>query len=101
MASREVDEHMRAATKKYDALPPGVLPRGLCREAAARYIGVSPTKFDEMVQDGRMPGPKKIDSRRVWDRSVLDAFFEDLPSEAEINPWDTIIPVQCTGALTR
>jgi len=76
--------------KRYDALPMGALPRGLCREAAARYVGVSPTKFDEMIEDGRMPGPKVIDSRRVWDRIALDSFFDALPSETQINPWDKV-----------
>lgn len=55
-------------------------PRGLCRIESARYIGVGVTKFDEMVADSRMPKPKKIDGRRVWDRIALDASFTDLPS---------------------
>jgi predicted DNA-binding transcriptional regulator AlpA len=56
-------------------------PRGLSRDEAARYIGVGTTKFDEMVADKRMPKPKKIDGRVVWDRIALDAAFSDLPSE--------------------
>src|SRR5215475_14227879 len=43
-------------------------PRGLSREEAARYVGVGTTKFDELVKDGRMPKPKRIDGRVVWDR---------------------------------
>ncbi|MNQ42153.1 hypothetical protein D3C85_558510 [compost metagenome] len=76
--------------RKYEALPPTLPPRGLCREAAASYIGVSASKFDEMVDDGRMPIPKRIDARKVWDRSALDAYFDALPGEdsLEINPWD-------------
>jgi hypothetical protein len=31
------------------------------------YLGVSPGKFDELVRDGRMPPPKRIDGRKVWD----------------------------------
>ena len=58
-------------------------PRGLCREEACRYIGVGTTKFDEMVADGRMPKPKRVDSRTVWDRIALDAAFSDLPDENE------------------
>lgn len=58
-------------------------PRGLCREEAARYIGVGTTKFDEMVADRRMPKPKKIDGRVVWDRISLDAAFTDLPSDGD------------------
>ena len=41
--------------------------RGLSREEAAMYVGVSATKFDEMRVDGRMPRPKQIDGRKVWD----------------------------------
>lgn len=64
---------------KHDAI--AYPPRGLCREEAARYIGVGTTKFDEMVSDRRMPRPKKIDGRVIWDRIALDAAFSDLPSE--------------------
>lgn len=58
-------------------------PRGLCREEAARYIGVGPTKFDEMVADGRMPKPKRIDSRTIWDRVSLDVHFSALSEEKD------------------
>lgn len=57
-------------------------PRGLSRDEAARYIGVGTTKFDEMVADKRMPKPKRIDGRTVWDRIAIDAAFSELPSEA-------------------
>src|SRR5262252_2740836 len=36
-------------------------PRGISRVEAAAYVGVSPSKFDEMVRDHRMPNPKRID----------------------------------------
>jgi excisionase family DNA binding protein len=55
----------------------------LSRVEAAAYVGVGSTKFDQMVADGRMPGPKRIDGRRVWDRLKLDAAFEALPDENE------------------
>nr|WP_313429335.1 XRE family transcriptional regulator [Brevundimonas diminuta] len=63
-------------------------PRGLQREVAARYIGVGLTKFDEMVRDGRMPGPKRVDGRKVWDRRALDTAFDSLPDETLVNDWD-------------
>jgi len=47
------------------ALPMGIPPRGLSRVQSAEYVGVSPTKFDQMVADGRMPKPKRIDGRVV------------------------------------
>lgn len=70
-------------------LPGNLAPRGLNRVLASVYIGVSPTKFDEMVADGRMPAPRKIDGRRVWDRHQLDHAFDALPgNDNEVNPWD-------------
>ena len=53
-------------------------PRGLCREESARWVGVSPTKFDELVASRRMPKPKRVDGRVIWDRLQLDACFSDL-----------------------
>jgi hypothetical protein len=55
--------------------------RGLSRDEAAMYIGVSPCKFDEMIRDHRMPSPKRIDSRKVWDVRDLDLAFDALPYE--------------------
>lgn len=63
-------------------------PRGLSHEEAARYVGVGTTKFDEMVADGRMPKPKRIDGRVIWDRLQLDAAFSDLPEDRIPNPLD-------------
>ena len=71
-----------------DVLPISCPPRGLSRAEAAAYVGVSPTLFDEMVDDGRMPSPKRINSRTVWDRLGLDASFAALPDGADVNPWD-------------
>ena len=70
-------------------LPASLPPRGLSRVQAAEYIGVGVTKFDEMVGDGRMPQPKRIDGRRIWDRIRLDAAFAALDDEAgPKNEWD-------------
>jgi predicted DNA-binding transcriptional regulator AlpA len=73
-------------------LPASLPPRGLSRVEAAQYIGVSPSLFDEMVKDGRMPPPKPINTRKVWDRLRLDQAFEALPDidGAAENPWDEV-----------
>jgi predicted DNA-binding transcriptional regulator AlpA len=73
-------------------------PRGLSRDEAARYIGVGPTKFDELVADGRMPKPKRIDSRVVWDRIKLDAYFTELAEDRAQNPWDRVLQVERQNA---
>jgi predicted DNA-binding transcriptional regulator AlpA len=63
------------------ALPPTLAPRLISREASAAYVSVSPTTFDEMVQDGRMPHPKRLGERRhAWDVRELDAAVDQLPS---------------------
>jgi hypothetical protein len=65
--------------------------RGLSRDEAAMYIGVSAGKFDELVADSRMPGPVKIDSRKVWDVRSLDLAFDALPRENPLpNSWDGV-----------
>ncbi|WP_149790729.1 hypothetical protein [Mesorhizobium sp. NFR06] len=58
-------------------------PRGLSRGEAARYVGVGPTLFDEMVADGRMPRPKLVNSRTIWDRVILDIAFSSLPDKVD------------------
>jgi hypothetical protein len=65
--------------------------RGLSRDEAAMYIGISAGKFDELVVGGKMPGPLRIDRRKVWDIRALDLAFDALPSEdAEANSWDGV-----------
>lgn len=70
------------------ALPPSLPPRGLSRTEAAAYIGVSPTLFDELVRDGRMPKAKRINARAVWDRHHVDRAFDAISDNQDHNPWD-------------
>ena len=70
--------------------------RGLSREEAAAYIGVSPSMFDFLVSEGKMPKPRRIPSRNpdarrrrtVWDIRALDRAFDELPGEDDANPFD-------------
>ena len=66
-------------------------PRGMSRDEAARYVGVGATKFDEMVADGRMPRPKRVDGRVIWDRLRVEAAFTDLPDDRRLNPLDRML----------
>ncbi len=59
----------------------GLGARGLSREQAAAYVGVSATMFDSLVRDRVMPPAKKLGSRRIWDRYQLDKAFAALPDE--------------------
>ncbi len=69
-------------------------PRGLSREVAAGYVGVSPSLFTMMVEDGRMPRPRVANARRIWDRHELDAAIDALPHDGEApgrNEWDSVL----------
>lgn len=79
-----------AAKPRHRALPPSLPPLGVSRDEAAAFVGVSVSKFDQMVNDGRMPPPKRIDGRKVWDVRRLTAAFDDLPDDDAPNPWDDL-----------
>jgi predicted DNA-binding transcriptional regulator AlpA len=85
---------MTPVAKSKDVLPASLPPRGLSRAEAAGYVGVSTTLFDKMVGDGRMPKPKRINSRTVWDRHQLDRAFDALPDEnrGADDVWDRCAP---------
>lgn len=75
-------------------LPLSLAPRGLSRAQAAAYVGVSSSLFDMLIKDGRMPGPKRINSRVIWDRLKLDAAFEAL-ADTDADPaggeWQAVL----------
>lgn len=80
---------MSGPARRIDSIP--YPPRGMSRDEAARYVGVGNTKFDEMVADGRMPRPKRVDGRVIWDRLQIDAAFSDLPDDNRVNPLDRML----------
>jgi len=59
--------------------------RGLRREEAAAYIGISPTKFDDWVVRQVMPKPKRQDGVVLWDVLKLDEAFDALPDDGGKN----------------
>jgi hypothetical protein len=66
-------------------------PRGMRRETAAWWVGLSPTKFDELVTDGRMPAGVLVDGCRVWDRYQLDEAFTAIMTEpATATAWSRV-----------
>ena len=67
---------------------PEIIPRGMRREPSARYVGVSPTKFDDWVSRRMMPAGRKIDGVVLWDRLELDEAFEALKDRVSRNEWD-------------
>jgi outer membrane murein-binding lipoprotein Lpp len=66
-------------------------------------VCVSPTIFDEMVQDGRMPRPKRLCVRRIaWDVRALDAAIDALPIDGEApvadDTWNDIDAAKAAAA---
>jgi excisionase family DNA binding protein len=84
--STSIDNHQNLI--QFIRLEPQIIPRGLSRTEAATYIGVSPSYFDQMVKDGRMPQPIRIGSRVVWDKWEIDEAFDALRGEPKSNSWD-------------
>lgn len=58
-------------------------PRGLRADRAAAYLGMSRTKFLELVDSGRMPDAMVIDSMKLWDRFDLDAAIEEIKASPD------------------
>lgn len=63
--------------------------RGLSAAEAALYLGVGETLFRQLVTVGKMPRPRRIGTRRLWDIDSLDAAFRDLPIEGEAEEADS------------
>src|SRR5882757_8996255 len=85
--------HKQMVKRDPNVLPQSLAPRGLSREQAAAYVGISPSLFDVLVKDGRMPKPMRINARTVWDRVRLDEAFAALSDEAGDggnDPWSTV-----------
>lgn len=74
--------------RRAEILPNSLPPRGISRGEAAAYLGVSASLFDAMVRDGRMPQPKRIGARCVWDRTKVDRAFEAIPGDDDVSPDD-------------
>ena len=55
--------------------------RGLSRVEAAMYLGISPSKFDELRKDGRIRPAKVLDGRLIYTVERLDEFIDALPDE--------------------
>ncbi len=55
--------------------------RGLSRVEAAAYLGISPSKFDELRKTGRIGPAKILDGRKLYAMEMLDEFFNELPEE--------------------
>jgi hypothetical protein len=57
-------------------------PRGLSREDAAAYCGLSPEGFDEWVKRKLVPGP--LPGTQRWDRRAIDLALDQASGIATI-----------------
>jgi hypothetical protein len=57
------------------------------------YLGISPSKFDELRKDGRIGPAKLIDGRKVFDIRMLDDAFDALPEENNDSATDWTVAV--------
>lgn len=78
---------------RYDALLPSLQPFGITREEAAALIRISPSKFDMLVKDGRMPAPREVDNCIRWDWEEVRAAWRSFPRRGEVaqdtgSAWD-------------
>jgi hypothetical protein len=69
------------------------LPRfALRRDEAAASVAVSPTKWDEWVNDGRMPKGRKIDGVVLWcTQEVFEAWERMKGGDRADNPFDRVV----------
>ncbi|MGY4411954.1 putative DNA-binding transcriptional regulator AlpA [Bradyrhizobium sp. LB7.1] len=71
------------------------LPRfALRRDEAAASLAISPTLFDDWVNDGRMPKGRKIGGVVLWDaEEVRDHWItlRDADASTKNNPFDQVI----------
>ena len=80
---------MRRGTTRVDVLPLLPIVFGLGEIEAAAAIGISASKFRELVKAARMPRPRRIDGRAIWDVDELREAFKALPHDGESEKADT------------
>ena len=66
---------------------PEAWPRVMRREMAADYVGISPSLFDQWVEDGTLPKPTRKNGVTMWDRHEIDASLDRL-FQADSTVWD-------------
>jgi hypothetical protein len=74
---------MRRLTARAEVMPFLPVVFGLGEVEAAAAIGISASKFRTLVNDKRMPSPRCLDGRKIWDVDELRAAFKALPHADE------------------
>lgn len=78
----------RASGEQYLSATRPAIRRGLSRVEAANYVGISPSKFDELRKSKRLKPPKVLDGRLIFTVESLDEFLDALPDENSANTED-------------
>ena len=60
--------------------------RGMTEREAASYLSLSPSHFRRLVEQGKMPRPRLVGQRRIFDAEELDQTFFGFPREGGIEP---------------
>lgn len=60
-------------------------PLGLGLNEAAAYLGLGPSLFERLVAEGKMPFPRQLAGRRVWDAEEVAAAFRRIPHATPAN----------------
>lgn len=92
-----------ASRRRAEVLPLSLPPFGVNREQAAALVGISTSLFDWAVVNRKMPQPRLLRGRNIWDVEELFSSFRELPHRAskaldseydepaeEGNPWDDV-----------
>ena len=67
------------------------MPIAVGREGAAALLSIAPSTFDDLVAKGRMPQPREIGRRVLWDTDEIRDYFRRIPRRGqrwEGNTWD-------------
>jgi hypothetical protein len=84
---------MGKLTTRKEVMPYLPVVFGLSELEAAAALGISASKFRAMVAEKRMPSPRRLDNRRIWDIDELRDAFKALPHEGdcEKNTWADLV----------
>ena len=78
---------------RFDNLPPGIIPFAVSRDTGAALLGISGGTFDKLVRAGKLPEPREVESRILWDAKEIEAAWRAMPKRGQpstSNEWDTL-----------
>jgi len=75
-------------------LPSNIPPRGLTRDQAAEFVGLSAGSFVEQVKAGILPPPISFGRRKVWDVQALNSALDRLSGLQAISTGDQAAEIE-------